>query len=213
MPTNEQLIQDIARPLYQDHGPNQWPHIQRVVSTAKDMATKANRRIDDATLAALYLHDAAKSRMQDYPTVKDHGVASAILARAVLKGKLPNRTIATAANAIAEHNMDVPPRSLASDTLMSADANIPDLEFLARKSYLWSKRNGLKGNALLDNVLNSVKNRTVASGRKHVPTLYSTVYAPEIAQLQRRAAATRREDIRGIIRNAMAKYKDMDPYA
>ena len=213
MQTNEQLIQDIARPLYQDHGPNQWPHIQRVINSAKDISARTSQPLTNEALAALYLHDAAKAHMEEYPGVEDHGVASSILARKVLKGKMPQHSIATIANAIAEHNMDVKPRSKVSDILMSADTNLPDLDFIIRKSYMWSKRNKLNNKDLLNNVYNAAVNKSVASGRKIIPPMFAKAYPKEIDAIRGRVAALRREDIKQLIKKALAKYRHLDQFA
>lgn len=211
--TEQELI-NIARPLYKDSGPNQWPHILRAVKQAKDAAERTGTRLRPQDLAALYLHDAAKSRMSEYPETSDHGVASSILARKVLRGKLHSRLVNSIALAIAEHDHDVKPRSKISDVLMTGDANKPHLDWVIRKSYMKSKdKLGLRGEALRNNVLDRAKRYAILSGRKNIPTLYASAYADELKIIREQSKALSAANIDSAIAEALRKYKDEDPHA
>lgn len=132
-----QELEQLAEKYYKKDGWNQMPHIRRVVSQAEDISKRMNRNITIPGYAALYLHDVGRN----YPEYKgmNHGQAGALVVRKLLSGKLSPRAIAIVANAIAEHDYNVTPRSNVSNLLMSADANKPDLAWIARKLYLRTK--------------------------------------------------------------------------
>jgi HD superfamily phosphohydrolase YqeK len=123
----------LAKPLYKDDGPNQWPHIMRVLAQADKIAENRGRKLDNREVAAVLLHDSAKYR-PEYQNM-DHGEASAEFSRKILQNKLNKRTIQAISNAIAQHNYDKQPNSQLAELLMASDANIPDLGWFLRKSY------------------------------------------------------------------------------
>ena len=152
--------------------------------------------------------------MSEYPETSDHGVASSILARKLLKGKLHSRLVNSIALAIAEHDRDVKPRSKISDALMTGDANKPDLDWVIRKSYLKSRDVfGRSGEDLISNVLNRARHNAVVSGRKHIPTLYASAYADRISEVRKQAKKLTRVNIEKRIASALKRYENEDVHA
>lgn len=163
---NKSIIEELARPYYKAKGSNQWPHILRVVAHAEDICSRAGESISAVDYAALYFHDAAKATCGKV----DHGEASADLARYVLQGIFLPADLEVICLAIARHNncKDELPLSKTEDILRSADASRVELGWVMRKSFNKMKRE-LRGSALLENVLQTAKTRTVASGKMVPP--------------------------------------------
>lgn len=200
-------IINMAHTHYEPSGPNQWPHILRVLSQATEISDRLSLRLTSVDVAALCFHDVAKSRMRDFPWTKDHGVASAALAEDILKGVFDSNDIELICSAIAEHDRDVVPSSSVSDLLISADANKPEILWIVRKSFHRSSAVlGLSGAERIENVFNRIKNHAVCSGRLNVPSLYARAFKNEISLIERAVPAIEIDDIENLVKEANRLY-------
>jgi HD superfamily phosphohydrolase YqeK len=188
----------LARAKYGDEGYNQWPHIQRVVAQGQELADFRGKPLSRPELAALLLHDVAKHDKK-YKNM-DHGVASAIVARELLKKRLKERQIASVANAIAAHNLGKDPKTKIGELLMASDANRPDLAWYLRKSYNKMRLSGYTEQQALDNAYNRAKQGYATfKGADYVPKLYSDAYKDQIEQTELAATKLKRAQVRKLI--------------
>lgn len=132
MNTIDPLLQP-ARSLYKDDGPNQWPHIQRVLNRAKEIAASRGKPLSDVERASIYLHDAAKANKTD--TELRHGLAAAPYVDRVYGSILTPEQIQSVKDAIAAHDLKKRPPTPEGRLLKAADSNPPDLGWFLRKVY------------------------------------------------------------------------------
>jgi hypothetical protein len=188
----------LARAKYGDEGYNQWPHIQRVVAQGRELADFRGKPLSRPELAALLLHDVAKHDKK-YKNM-DHGEASAVVARKLLKNKLNERQIASVAKAIALHNIDKDPKTRMGELLKASDANRPDLAWYLRKSYNKMRLSGYTEQQALDNAYNRAKQGYATfKGAEYVPQLYLDAYKDQIAQTDIAATKLKRAQVRKLI--------------
>lgn len=198
-------IEAIARRYYQADGQNQWPHIQRVVSQATQLAKYRGRPLTETELVALYFHDVDKAKAGDM----DHGQYATQRVKQILKNKISERRLQRAANAIAVHNEDKPSPTQLADLLRSADANKPDLNWFLRKSYNKMTKKGLTHEQALQNALNKAKEHVHTAGHlNNPPKLYNELFAKEIAKANREADRLKLEEVWGRIQQYNAEHPD-----
>lgn len=189
----------LSKPYYKEDGPNQWPHIMRVLSQADKIAEIRGKKLTNAELATILLHDSAKFS-PEYQNM-DHGVASGLLAREILKNKLNKRTISAISNAISQHNYDKQPKTQLADLLMSSDANIPDLSWFLRKSYNKVRTQyGYSEDEALKNAYEYAKRGTpTLRTKKYRPKHWLELFSDDIEATEREIARLKLKDVKKLI--------------
>ena len=202
-------LEAIARRYYKKDGQNQWPHIQRVVQQAELLAKYRGKALDETELAALYFHDVDKNKSGEM----DHGAYAALRMKEILKGKIAERRLQIAANAVADHNLDKPSRSAVGDLLRSADANKPDLDWFLRKSYNKMTGKGLTHDQALANALDKAQEHVHTAGHlNNPPKMYTELFAKEIAKANREADRLKLEEVWGRIQRYNEQHPDESVY-
>ena len=154
MNTPDPLLQP-ARSLYKDDGPNQWPHIQRVLNRAKEIASSRGKPLSDVERASIYLHDAAKANKTD--TELRHGLAAAPYVDRVYGSILTPEQIQSIKDAIAAHDLKKKPPTPEGRLLKAADSNPPDLGWFLRKVYAKRINKGMTPEQAYQDILDSKK--------------------------------------------------------
>lgn len=198
--TRDDLIL-LAKPLYKEDGPNQWPHIMRVLAQADKIAENRGKKLNNQEIAAVLFHDAAK-HLPEYKNM-DHGEASADLSRKILKDKMNKRTISAISNAIAQHNYDKQPNSQLAELLMASDANIPDLGWFLRKSYNKVRTAyGFSDEDALKNAYKYAKRGTpLLKTKSYRPKLWLELFRDDIDRTDRQIKALKLSQVRKLIEN------------
>jgi len=143
-------LRQLAHKQYAPEGPNQWPHIQRVLQTARKIARQQlGRRLSPAEETAVLFHDVDKANAG----IQRHGEHAADWVRGHLK-RLPEQDRNYVMGLIKFHDDDPPrtrhpayntgvPASVFNQSLQllqAADATPPDLGAYIRKCFDFRKR-------------------------------------------------------------------------
>lgn len=179
------ILARLARPYYPYDGPNSWMHIQEVRRRAAKMARKLyNRQLTPAEYAAIMFHDNTKAEFGG----ENHGRMGADRAAKILAAA---HLMSAAQNAEAEEAIRVHDDNLAkfpsrtAELLASADANPPDVDRLANKSYNYAIRHGLIGDDRYRHVVEQIPKKYGSSGTFNAPDIYKRYYGNRYADFQR----------------------------
>lgn len=203
-----------ARGLYLDDGPNQWPHIRRVLAQGRAYARSRKEPLTRPELAALLFHDIGKIP-DNKVDGENHAITGGRLVKELLKDKLPVADLNTVATAIEEHDFDVPTSSPIGDLLKSSDANKLNLAWYLRKCYeknkLWHPdwSDSQLGASIADRVKGGA---LFLSQTKNKPKLWAARCAEKQPTLQKQIDALTPESAVNLVKEYTAAHPEESLY-
>lgn len=144
-------LSKLARPFYKDDGPNQWPHIQRVLRRAQEIAVQRGYPLNQIEEGSIYIHDTAKANKVGEP----HGALAAPFVDKAYGKALSPDVIEKIKQVVAEHDLDKSGTTPESRLLRAADANPPDLSWFLRKVYAKRLAKGMTPEQAYQDIYNS----------------------------------------------------------
>ena len=202
-------ITKIARAQYDADGPNQWPHISRVLREGYIYCKLLKIEMSDTIYAAILFHDCAKGDSK-----KDHGKESSKKAKSLLEPFFTKQELSEILVAIAEHNNNKPGTSQTSELLKAADANILDIAWFLSKLYWKRKNKGMSEGVIYKDCLETIQKGYLTFDHEgaYRPKYWAMRYEKELPKVQQTISVLTEDTVKKMIKSQLAKTNNAPSY-
>ena len=206
----KKTLQELARPLYPEHGQNSWDHVNQVtVNMTNIVKSLENRDLTLPEYAAGLFHDCSVLPRGDK---KDHGYWSSEISAPLLlaTGLFTKEQLADIKQAIIEHETNDKKSDVYSspigDLLASGDVNPPNVPWILNKSWCWGIKNGLTPEERLDNMYKRMPEYYGSKSTTVYPKYYRRFYADSIKDMQQQFDTITKERMLQIVQAYRKKH-------